>query len=69
MKGERFISYECIEQISQWVRAHCCLDLTQGVGRELLRGLFFIVEEEVRRALDKERARIRKSLSGETSPN
>ncbi len=69
MMKDRYLSYECIEEISQWLRAHCCLDLTCGDGRELLRGLFFIVDEEVRRALEKERERVRKSLSDGSSPN
>jgi hypothetical protein len=47
---ERFISYECMEEIAQWVRTHCCLSLVERDGREFLRGLYFIVEEELRTA-------------------
>jgi hypothetical protein len=39
-----------MEEIAQWVRAHCCLSLVDREGREFLRGLYFIVEEELRAA-------------------
>jgi hypothetical protein len=61
MKG-RHISYECMETIAQWVSANCCVLLTEEDGREFVRGLYFIVEEEVKRALTRERDSVRGRL-------
>ena len=55
------LTYECIERLEAWVRAHCpcAFDDPQ---REFLRGLMFICEDEVHGALERERARLMNDL-------
>lgn len=50
------LSYECREELAQWVRSHCYLSLLEAEGQESLRGLILITREEVIRALAAERA-------------
>ncbi len=62
-ENRRPVSYECRGALAQWVRSHCCLSLLEGEGREFLRGLILITEEEIVRALAAERAEVRKRLT------
>lgn len=55
------LSYECIERFEAWVRAYCPCAFDDP-GREFYRGLLFICEEEVTRALGRERARLSEQL-------
>jgi hypothetical protein len=52
MNGKQWISHECMDRILEWVRCHCPCGVEE---KEFVRGLFFIVEEEVRSALSRER--------------
>lgn len=48
------LSYECIEQLETWLRAHCPCAFDDP-KREFFRGLLFVCEEEVRAAVQRER--------------
>ncbi len=61
MAPKSCLSYECRNRLHQWVRAYCpCV--VEDAKQEFHRGLLFILEEEVERAVDVERDRFRKSL-------
>lgn len=51
------LSYECREQIEVWLRAHCPCAFDDP-AREFYRGLLVICEEEVARAIARERGRV-----------
>lgn len=50
------LSYECREQMEAWLRAHCPCAFADP-GREFYRGLLVICQEEVDRAIGRERSR------------
>jgi hypothetical protein len=51
------LSYDCREQMEAWLRAHCPCAFDDP-GREFYRGLLVICQEEVNRAIAKERAKV-----------
>jgi hypothetical protein len=53
------LSSECLEQLDTWVCAHRVLDSERG---EFLAGLWVIVEDEIERAVRRERALLRERL-------
>ncbi len=55
------LSYECRERLGTWLRAHCPCSFDDP-DREFYRGLMFICQEEVDRAIARERQRITQRL-------
>jgi hypothetical protein len=55
MKPRLHVSEEGFHTLAEWVRTHCPCALED---REFLRGLLFIVDEEIERALGRERERL-----------
>jgi hypothetical protein len=51
------LSYECREQMETWLRAHCPCAFDDP-EREFYRGLLIICQEEVNRAIGRERAKV-----------
>ncbi len=62
MKHELHITSEGMELLHVWVIAHqCFLSVPEGERPEdFLSGLFFLVDEEVRRAVEHERAEFKR---------
>jgi hypothetical protein len=61
MPGKPRLSYECREELETWLRAHCPCSFDDP-DREFYRGLLFICQEEVDRAIARERQRITQRL-------
>ena len=66
MTPKRIVSEECIQELLQWIRAECPIAFEIG---EFMPGLFVIIDDEVRCAVRKERARLHESMAKEVSSN
>jgi hypothetical protein len=61
MSRKPMLSYECRERLETWLRAHCPCSFDDP-DREFYRGLLFICQEEVDRAIARERQRTTQRL-------